>query len=105
MPIGIGQLIKRRRKELNMTQADLAEKIGLQEADSISSYEREKQNINSSQLAELAKGLDVNVGYFFGEENTCKTPDDEKELMRIYRSLGEKERKVALMQMQCLLNL
>lgn len=105
MPISIGQLIKRRRKELNMTQADLAEKIGLQEADSISSYEREKQNINSSQLAELAKGLDVNVGYFFGEENTKRAPEDEKEIMRIYRSLGEKERKVALMQMRCLLNL
>lgn len=95
MSASIGELIKVRRKELNMTQAQLAEKIGLVESSSISTYERSTASVNVDMLLLLSVALDVSVSYFFGEVSEC-TSTEEKELLNSFRLLDKDTRKKAL---------
>lgn len=63
----IGRRIKRRRKQLNVTQADLA--VVLQMSfQQVQKYERGKNQIAASLLAEIAHQLGVPIGYFFEED-------------------------------------
>lgn len=95
MSADIGKLIKLRRKELHMTQAQLAEKIGLADTGSISTYECDKVSVNADMLKSLSNVLGVPVSYFFGETSECSS-DEEKELINIFRIMDKDTRKKAL---------
>ena len=61
-----GEIIKQRRKELKMTQDDLAKKIGLSEKSSISKMETEDRQITMNNLKKLTVALDCTVWYLLG---------------------------------------
>lgn len=61
-----GEIIKQRRKELKMTQDDLAKKIGLSEKSSISKMETEDKQITMNNLKKLTVALDCTVWYLLG---------------------------------------
>lgn len=58
--------IKTRRIELNMTQNDLAEKLGYKEKSIISKIENGKSDIPQSKLEAFAEALDTTVQYLMG---------------------------------------
>lgn len=95
MSAEIGKYIKARRKELHMTQAQLAEKMGLADTGSISTYECDKVSVNADMLKSLSNVLEVPVSYFFGEISECSSTD-EKELLTAFRLLDKDTRKKAL---------
>jgi len=103
MSAGVGERIKARRIELNITQAQLAERMGLAETSSISTYERETANLNTDKLIKLAKALDTTVGYFFGE-SSGNNSSDEIELLSDYRRLNSRDKKIVSNQIKCFLS-
>lgn len=72
----IGQRIKSRRTELNMTQAELASKLGYTNKSSIGKIENGNNDITSSQVVKFAHALETTVAYLMGWE-------EEEKLRRI----------------------
>lgn len=66
--MGVGELIRKRRKNLNMTQGELAENVCTQAM--ISKIERGDLEPNGNLIEKLARKLRVTVSYFYGEEST-----------------------------------
>lgn len=54
----IGEKIKARRKELGMTTEELGKLIGVQRS-AITKYEKDKVDLKSERLQQIAKALDV----------------------------------------------
>ncbi|MCC5895482.1 MAG: helix-turn-helix transcriptional regulator [Alkalibacterium sp.] len=65
--MAVGELIKNRRKDLNMTQGELAEGICTQAM--VSKIERGDLEPNGNLIEKLSKKLRVTVSYFYGEES------------------------------------
>ncbi|RCK72929.1 MAG: putative MerR-family transcriptional regulator [Anaerolineae bacterium] len=66
----IGERIKSLRNERNMTLAELSQKTNLSSS-YLSQLERDKTTPSISSLVEIANALDVNVRYFFEEEQSA----------------------------------
>lgn len=65
------------RKLNNMTQQELADKVGLTKT-SISCYESGTRTPTLETLIDLANELNVEVNYFLGTEDYVVASDDEK---------------------------
>lgn len=70
--------IKNRRKELGMTQTELAEKTGYSNKSSIATIEAGKIDLPLSKVKEFAKALDCSADYLMGwnDENDEITLED-----------------------------
>jgi transcriptional regulator with XRE-family HTH domain len=64
----LGQNVKQRRRELSLTQEDLAEAAGVTQA-FISSLERGATSISVDTLASLAESLKVAPSILLGQES------------------------------------
>lgn len=64
----IGLKIKERRKELGISQTELAEKLGIKKS-TLSQYESGDINIPIQKLIILSTILEVTPNYFLGFEN------------------------------------
>jgi len=62
----VGKRIKARRETLKLTQAALAQAIGIT-FQQVQKYENGVNRVSCSKLAEIAKFLNIGVSYFFGE--------------------------------------
>ena len=71
-----GERVKARREELNMTQEELAKKIGYKSRASINKIELDKRNMKQSQIADLAKALNTTPGYLMGWDNSNDIADN-----------------------------
>jgi transcriptional regulator with XRE-family HTH domain len=60
----VGSLVRKRRKELGVSQGDLAKALGLT-FQQVQKYERGSNRISASKLYEIADFLKKPVGYFF----------------------------------------
>lgn len=58
--------IKNRRIELNMTQTELAQKVGYADKGMISRVENGKVDLSQSQIVKFAKALDIDPGVLMG---------------------------------------
>lgn len=56
--IEIGDLIRKRRTELGLSQQDFAERVGISRA-SVANIERGKQSVSVQQLFEFSNGLNA----------------------------------------------
>ena len=64
-----GEKVKKARKEMELTQAQLAEKIGVSRR-TITSYEADAFPPRTKELyCKLAEALDVNVNYLLTQED------------------------------------
>ena len=73
----IAENIAQRRKELGMTQKELAEKLNISDK-TLSRWETDKQVPDALMIPELAKALDMSIGEIYGVE--------EKEGKYVYES-------------------
>lgn len=65
----IGARIKRRREELNMSQAELARKVGYTSRSTITRIEREGNGISQDKIMAIAKALKTTPSYLMGWED------------------------------------
>lgn len=72
----IGQRIAERRKALDMTQEDLANRLGYKSRSSINKIELGVNDITQSKIADFAKALGTTPAYLMGWE------DEEIEMQR-----------------------
>lgn len=69
--MGIGDRIKARRQELNLSQEELAQKLSYSSKSSISRIESNRQNLTQDKIQEIAAVLDTTPTYLMGwDEST-----------------------------------
>lgn len=64
--IEMGERIKSRRKQIGLSQIELAQKVGYTSKSTISLIENGKRDISSAQLKKIATALDTTVDYLMG---------------------------------------
>ena len=65
----IGKRIKKRRLELDLTQEELAKKLGYSHKSSIGKIENGQNDITQSKVVEFAHALNTTVAYLMGWED------------------------------------
>ena len=90
----IGQRIKERRKELNLTQLDIKSKVGISSGN-LSDIENGNRLPAASTLLQLAKALECSVDYILTgapliseKYNSSVIGESEQELLTIFHSLS-----------------
>lgn len=93
--INVGDFIKKRRTELNLTQAELAEKIN---SDScyISRIETGARKISINNLAELANALEVSSDYLLGLKSNIVLHEHVSDMEKVLKNLVEEDREAAI---------
>ncbi|WP_407399372.1 helix-turn-helix domain-containing protein [Anaerovibrio sp.] len=97
----IGYKIRKRRKELDLTQVELGQKIH-KSSQVISNWERGyTTGIVSEDLHELSMALSVPIDYFIPTHDANTTPQDVPQLdqrleaiIRVYPNLDEKSKDI-----------
>lgn len=74
----IGNIIKKRRVQLGLSQTELANKLGFKSKASISRIELGAQSLPQNKILEMAKALDVSPEYLMGWRNTLESSSDSK---------------------------
>lgn len=82
----IGDRIKERRTQMNMSQEELAKKMGYQSRSSINKIETGVNDVSQSKIVTFAKALDTTPAYLMGWEGT--TPFNENQLLEIRDNLS-----------------
>jgi transcriptional regulator with XRE-family HTH domain len=72
--IEIGKRIRLRRRQLGISQTDLAEKLGLA-FQQVQKYESGVNRVSAGRLPQIASALDVHVGYFYGHDDAAAGVD------------------------------
>ena len=83
--------IKNRRIELNMSQTELAQRVGYKDKGSISRIENGKIDLTQSMIESFAKALDCSPAYLMGWTNEPKI--DKKKLKHSLALAIEKMQK------------
>ena len=73
----VGDRIRRRREELEMSQDELAKRLGYKSRSSINKIERDASGLPQRKIADIAKALQTTPGYIMGwaENETSKKID------------------------------
>ena len=101
----IGSRIRDRRKELGMSQEELAEKLYTSKQ-MISAYENDKTEIKVSVLRGLVAVLDTTTSYLVDGVIEVKHTTEVQELLDVFSRLdNDQVRAIALQQMKLLGNI
>lgn len=88
-PVEIGERIAKRRKQLNMTQEQAAERSGLSHQ-FFACVERGSKNMRAESIIKLSKALDMSTDYILlGKSNDS----DRKYLLELLEPLDEVQLK------------
>ena len=106
--MNLGQLIRQKRKQKNLTQTDVAKVVGVS-TNTISKYERNViENIGREKILALSKLLDIPTITFIEALDQNKNPNIEqvtpKEFVYEVKELLEKTTNLSDQQKQYLLN-
>ena len=86
----IGERIKARRKELNLSQTELASRLGYKTKVAISNVENDKEDLTSTRIRKFAQALDCTPAYLMGWEETKNpefAPDNAVTLAKVAKDL------------------
>lgn len=101
----IGAKIKQKRKSLNMTQFELADKVGLTES-SISRYERGKiATMPTSTVNKICRVLNIEPAELLGITPENEFEYDLKDILALVDELPSKYKKLILEQIKAQINL
>ena len=87
----IGDRISLRRKELNLTQEELACKMGYKSKAAISKIETGVNDITQSTIAKFAEVLDTSVPYLMGWDELNDTIGERIAALRLRRGMTQGE--------------
>lgn len=76
----IGERVKKRRKELNLTQEELAKKMGYQNRSSINNIETGGRQISQKIVEKLADALYISPSYLMGWDKYLPNNDENHDL-------------------------
>lgn len=101
MSNNVGKNISDRRKELGITQEELAHKLGYKSKSTINKIELGINDITQTKLMEFAKALDTTPGYLMGWEGAIKelrlrNTEEEQKLIDMYNELNDEGKEMAL---------
>ena len=65
----IGERIRIRRKELGLTQEDLAKKLGNKSRASVCTVEKDKEDLTTTRIRQYADALECTPAYLMGWED------------------------------------
>ena len=91
----IGERIKERRKELGLSQQELADRIGVTSRTSVCTVEKDREDLTLERLRRYADALGVTPSYLMGWDNVdvpCEMPfkiDLSTEDVQIVKALGK----------------
>ena len=96
--ISVGELLKKRRNELSLTQREVANQVGVTEA-TVSRWESgDIDNMRRDKIASLAKALRVSplliMGIDDGEHAYKPVNNDELELLNDYRDIDAEGKNI-----------
>jgi len=94
----IGTRIKKCRKERNMTQEQLAEKLDISQ-NYLGQIENGKRGVNISNLTKIANELDITFDYLMSENNSeaiKSDTNDKKVWLSLIDKRSPKERKMLI---------
>jgi transcriptional regulator with XRE-family HTH domain len=74
----IGTLVKQAREDADLSQQQLADRIGLRHAQSISRYERGLTEVPTKQLRRIAEVTRKPISFFVGEPGGLQPSDRER---------------------------
>jgi len=69
METGIGKRIRAKRKELGISQEQLAARMGLKSKSTICKIERGEDNLTTDSIIKYAEALGCSVPYLMGRDN------------------------------------
>ena len=75
--MGIGKRIKKRREELQLSQDELAKKVGYTSRSTINKIEKEINDITQSKIVAFADALDTTPAYLMGWDNDLEKKAEE----------------------------
>lgn len=83
----VGKRIRQLRKDRQLTQAELAGKVGIQQSD-LCRMETGEYKVSLETLFRILKIFEMNVGEFFHEPPAGQLAGGEAELLQSYRNLS-----------------
>lgn len=90
--IFVGSKIRQLRKDRDLTQAELASRIGVQQSD-LCRMENGEYKVSLDTLFRILAVFRMDIGDFFREEIAASGPvDGEQELLRLFHRLDEAAR-------------
>lgn len=109
--MNIHERIKYLREKKNMSQDELAEKVGYKHKSAISKVERGIRDINQEMIAKYAHALSTTPSYLMGwtEEEIPsaaepKLSEGEEMLLDLFRRIPEEQQKMVLDMIRAALN-
>lgn len=108
--LAIGERIRNRRIELDMSQAELGEKLGYTSRSAITNIEKGRNQLRQSKIKKIADALDTTPAYLMGwTENTSDTEEElaaeeDFELLQKYNKLSDKNKQIVLTLIDSLLS-
>ena len=94
-----GERIRRRRTELGMNQAALAERVGVSR-NTVAGWETNHSRPDLGTVPALCAALSLPLDAFFGSEK--KRSREERKILEVYFALEERDRESILWQMEAL---
>ena len=86
MTMTIGQRIKERRKELGLSQEELANRLGNKSRASVCTVERDKEDLTTTRIRQYAEALETTPAHLMGwdrvDNNNNDANDPETEFMK-----------------------
>lgn len=105
--MNIGDRIRYRREELNMSQDELAQKLGYKSRSSINKIEKNIRNLTQSKIKAIADALDTTPSFIMGWSEPTKMgmPDavdteaikNAAEISNIYLHLNKDDQEYLLL--------
>ena len=99
----VGNLIRKKRKELHLTQAKLAEMVD-SDPYYISRLETGKKKPGSKFLIALSNALDIPTDYFLGVESNIVLHEQVSALEERMKQLSEADKEMILYMMETLID-
>ena len=91
----IGQRIRAKRLELNLTQDELAAKLGYKSRSSINKIELDGRNLTQSKIKAIADALETTPSYIMGwDSDPEQTADRALKYAELLGRLPEKKREI-----------
>jgi transcriptional regulator with XRE-family HTH domain len=83
----VGKRIRQLRKDRDLTQAELASRVGVQQSD-LCRMETGEYKVSLETLFKILKIFEMNVGEFFHEPPAGQISNGESELLQSFRNLS-----------------
>lgn len=97
----IYERIRYRREELDMSQEELAHKIGYKDRTAVSKMEAGQRQIKQSMIVKLASALDTTPAYLMGWDNEDDDATLAARLLYRYRALDDLDQELARRILKC----